>query len=128
MAISTLDYVSFYSQQGWRIFPCKAGDKVPLVKWADEATTDLFQINEWWGRYPDANIGLATGPRSGVFALDVDAGHGGKETLAAHIAKHGNLPQTPTSNTGGGGNHYLFIYPPNVEIRNSAGKLGNGLD
>jgi replicative DNA helicase len=128
MAVSTLDYVTFYSQQQWRIFPCKAKDKTPLVKWADEATTDMFQIAEWWSKYPDANVGLATGRRSGVFALDVDAGHGGKETLAAHIAKFGPFPPTPTSNTGGGGHHYLFIYPPNVEIRNSAGRLGQGLD
>lgn len=125
---NAFDFASFYSKQGWEIFPVKPHDKTPLVKWADEATSDIFQIGEWFtNRYPDANIGLACGKRSGLFALDVDAGHGGKETLTAHVMKYGGLPHTPTSNTGGGGNHYLFSMP-DFSIRNSAGKLGAGLD
>lgn len=125
---TAIDFAAFYSQQKWDIFPCKPHDKTPLVKWADEATSDMFQIAEWWSRYPDANIGLATGKRSGVFALDVDAGHGGLDTLRQHTEKFGRLPDTPTSNTGGGGNHYLFSWDDNYKVRNSAGRLGQGLD
>lgn len=125
---TALDFATFYSEQKWDIFPVKSHDKTPLVKWADEATHDIFQIAEWWSKYPDANIGLATGRRSGVFALDVDAGHGGIETLKAHTDKNGQLPKTPTSNTGGGGNHYLFQWDEKYNVRNSAGKLGAGLD
>ena len=123
---TALDFAAFYSEQKWDIFPCKPHDKTPLVKWTDEATSDLEQIAEWWSKWPDANIGMATGERSGVFALDVDAGHGGIETLKAHTDKNGALPETPTSHTGGGGYHYIFEYADNV--RNSAGKLGQGLD
>ena len=36
------------------------------------------------------------------------------------------MPETVTSQTGGGGFHYLFKYPG--PVRNSAGKLDNGLD
>ena len=73
--LSPLEFASFYSEHGWEIFPCKPKDKTPLVKWADVATTDMFQIAEWWSMYPDATIGMATGKRSGFFALDVYAGH-----------------------------------------------------
>ena len=37
-----------------------------------DATTDETQIDRWWATWPHANIGLATGARSGVIVLDVD--------------------------------------------------------
>jgi len=59
------DILKFYSENGWQIFPVKAGDKTPLVKWADEATTEWNKITGWldhyhaWGRffaYPSLTI------------------------------------------------------------------------
>jgi putative DNA primase/helicase len=41
--------------------------------------------------------------------------------------KHGKLPETRTADTGGGGVHHLFKYP-DFPVKNSAGKLGPGLD
>jgi len=119
-------YLKFYSDRGWKIFPCRPKDKTPLVKWQDEATNDMRKIEAWWSQYPDANVGLATGKRSGLFALDIDAGHGGVETLNHLIQKYGQLPNTPMSNTGGGGYHYLFSYT--TEVRNTASKIGAGID
>lgn len=125
---TAFEFAAFYSSKHWQIFPVKPHDKTPLVKWQDEATDDTFRIGEWFtSKYPNANIGLACGKRSGLFALDVDSGHGGIETLANLTKKHGELPMTPKSKTGGGGYHYFFRMPE-MEIRNSAGKLGNGLD
>lgn len=116
-------YAERYAAQGWQVFPVKPKDKLPLGKWADIATStnaaDLFAGNE--------NIGIATGARSGLVVLDVDFGHGGEETLAALTAVHGTLPDTPIAKTGGGGRHILFAHP-GFDIRNSAGKLGKGLD
>lgn len=125
---TVLDFAAFYAMKHWHIFPVKPHDKTPLLKWQDEATDNALIIGEWFSnKYPSANIGLATGKRSGLFALDVDAGHNGIETLKELTAKHGDLPLTPKAHTGGGGYHYFFKMPEQ-EIRNSAGKLGNGLD
>jgi hypothetical protein len=36
------------------------------------ATTDAQLIRCWWARWPNANIGIATGRRSGLLVVDVD--------------------------------------------------------
>jgi hypothetical protein len=125
--MDTLKLARSYAGFGWQVFPLKPRDKVPFLPWADVATTDEKMITGWWDTQPDNNIAIATGARSGLVALDVDPGHGGEATLAALVAQHGPLPDTPQALTGGGGRHYLFAHP-GVEIRNSAGLLGPGLD
>jgi KaiC/GvpD/RAD55 family RecA-like ATPase len=122
-----LDFARGYAKFGWQVFPCLPRDKKPLVRWADVATTEDNMLVGWWDTNPDANIGIACGKRSGVVVLDVDAGHGGYDSLADLIAQYGKLPETPISKTGSGGEHIFFKHP-GVEIRNSAGKLGQGLD
>lgn len=125
--MNPVPYAQAYAQKGWQTFPLKAKDKIPFVKWADVATCDQTMITGWFDNYPDANIGIACGSRSGIVVLDVDAGHGGYESLTKLIEKHGALPETPVSKTGSGGEHIFFKHP-GIEIRNSAGKLGAGLD
>jgi replicative DNA helicase len=120
---TNLEYCNFYSDKGWRVFPCKSDKKPAVFDWPNEATTDKAKIAAWWGGNPNAGIGLATGKQSGIFAIDIDAGHNGFETLAGLPA----MPETVMSNTGGGGKHILFRYPE-VEIRNSASKVGQGID
>lgn len=120
-----------YASIGFAVFPLTPGSKRPIAgsNGLKDATTDITQIGLWWGRqYPDANIGIATGERSGIVVLDVDVKHGasGAASLAALIAEHSTLPPTPEQTTPTGGTHYLFRYAPGV--RNSAGKLGPGLD
>jgi hypothetical protein len=110
------------------VFPSKP-DKTPYTAHGHlDATTDARRINAWWNRYPDANPAMPTGKRSGVFVLDVDRDGWGFGTLEALEAEHGELHKTYAVRTGGGGVHYYFKLPEGVEIRNSAGKLGRGLD
>ena len=109
--------------------PCPNAGKHPrLRKWQEEASNDLDVVAEWIRQYPRANVGIATGALSRFFALDVDPEKGGRETLAALEAEHGRLPQTVQSTTGSGGSHFLFQMPDGMNLRNSAGKLGDGLD
>ena len=63
--------------RGWHVFPCGAGEKLPLTKhgWKD-ATRDAVVIEHWWSERPDSNVAVATGPSSLVVA-DFDARHGG---------------------------------------------------
>lgn len=123
------EFLKFYSEKGWQSFPCVARNKTPLVKWADVATTEIDTLVGWLEQWPDMNIGIATGERSGIFVLDVDADHNGFESLDTLEKKFGKLPKTPTVITGGGGRHYFFKHPK-IKLRNvqNSGKLGKGLD
>lgn len=125
--MQTIDFARAYSKAGWLSFPCIANDKKPLVKWADVATTEENMLVGWWDTNPAANIGIACGRKSGIVVLDVDADHEGYESLESLLLQYGKLPDTPISKTGSGGEHVFFKHP-GIEIRNSAGKLGRGLD
>jgi putative DNA primase/helicase len=92
-----------------------------------DATTDPLTINEWWQRWPNANVAMPTGVASLYFVLDIDL-PAGDESLQKLIEQHGDLPIAPVSVTGSGGRQVFFGYPVDPEIRNSAGKLGPNLD
>jgi hypothetical protein len=92
------------------------------------ATTNPALISAWWTNAPWANVGMRTGPESGIWVLDVDPRHGGEETLEALEQAHGPLPNTLTASTPSGGKHLVFRWPEARHIRNSGGKLGCGLD
>jgi Bifunctional DNA primase/polymerase, N-terminal len=78
---------------------------------------------------PERGIGVACGPRSGCFGLDVDPRHGGHTSLAQLVERYGRLPRTWAAQSGSGeGLHVFFAWPDGMEIRNSAGKVGPGLD
>jgi hypothetical protein len=85
---------------------CDRPAKHPLVRHGvKQATTDPDRIGRWWRRWPQANLGLATGI---VFdALDVDdpAGLAALRQLAGTAGLR--LPG-PLVATGGGGWHYWF--------------------
>jgi len=89
------------------------------------ASDDVLVVAEWWRRWPDANVGVVTGTRSGYVVLDVD-GAAGLRSLAELERRHGKI-ETAQVLTGSGGRHYWFRAPAG-ELRNSAGALGEGLD
>ncbi len=91
------------------------------------ATTDPTAIGKWWDMWPLANIAVRTGAPSGTVVLDVDPHKGGTDTLADLQARHGTLPDTIRSITGGMGEHIFFRHPGG-HIPNSVGKLGPGID
>jgi putative DNA primase/helicase len=94
---------------------CGSPGKHPLiVGWQAEATADSAVIKAWWGRYPNANIGVLTGKRSNVTVADID-GDVGKNTLRDLELKNGELPDTPRVITGSGGYHYYFQHEPRTD-------------
>lgn len=122
---------------GFAVFPVSnpvSGDansgKKPLVRWKDEATTDIEKISKWWQRWPNANIGIKTGPDSGIFVLDIDVGEGkvGLESLQALESKIGPLNPALIARTGGGGLHLFFAYPQDGHVPNSAGRIAPNID
>ena len=119
------------AEKGIPVFPCNPKTKSPLnAHGHKEATTDVAQIKEWWAIFPNAMLGIATGKVSSLFVLDVDT-HGdtnGYVTLSALEAEHGKLPDTYQVETASGGRHFYFRYPESRTIKNSAGRVGKGLD
>lgn len=96
---------------GWKVFPLAPRSKVPAIKGGRgclDASDDPDQILEWWAATPDANVGLATGPASGFWVLDVDPRSGGDISLDQLTQSNGSLPDTVLGLTGGGGQHFLF--------------------
>lgn len=63
---------------GVPVFPVVPGAKRPLTAHGFlDASTDKTDVDRWWGRWPEANIGMPTGPVSGVDVVDVDVRPGG---------------------------------------------------
>ena len=115
-----------YASNGHRVIPCN-WQKRPLIKgWPQAATTDPHQIQLWWQTWPLAMIGIPMGERSGLAVLDVDCKNGvdGFETMRANgwtIPTDAIEVRTPS-----GGAHFYFKF--SGKERNSAGKIGPGLD
>lgn len=105
----------YYAGMGLPVFPVKGGGKAPLTEHGcKDASTDAAQILKWWERWPDANIGIATGVGDRpLLVLDVDINHDkgkfGDEALDDLVKQFGDLPETWLCLTGGGGLHYYFF-------------------
>ena len=113
---------------GYRVFPLVAKSKTPRAgsRGVLDATTNTDAIHAWWTQRPDANIGLACG--DGLLALDVDPGaieaFGAEAVAGLELDWMGK----PKSHTPRGGFHLLMREPEGVQLRNSAGRIGRGLD
>jgi len=97
-------------------------DKRPLVRWQafQQRRATEEEAEEWFARWPDAQIGLVTGGLSGVDVVDFD-------TRDAPWPPRGReLPTDVVVATGGGGLHYYVRHTAGV--RNSAGRLADGVD
>ena len=131
-----------YAAIGWRIFPVHGidtdgrctcgkpacGGKHPITAQGfKDASSDPERIHAWWGRHPDANVGIPTGPASGLLVIDIDEGKGWES--ADRLEADGDLfSSTRVVKTGGGGLHLYFHYPEGMTIRNSTGNLAPGID
>jgi hypothetical protein len=81
-----------FAERGLAVFPCKR-DKAPLTSHGfKDASTDTGRISDWWTKHPEANIGIATGPISNIWVLDIDPRHHGDASLASLVEQHGPLP------------------------------------
>jgi hypothetical protein len=115
------------ARAGWAVFPVRPRDKAPATRnGLLDAKSDVAAVTATWKRWPDLNIGLRCGRESGLVILDVD-GDEGFESLHELEKVHDKLPKTLSVKTPRGGSHFYFQHP-GVEIRNTAGFPGPGLD
>ncbi|HKD73893.1 MAG TPA: bifunctional DNA primase/polymerase, partial [Ktedonobacterales bacterium] len=127
-----LDAALYYASSNMPVFPAGRSDKQPLCPHGlKDATIDEVQVRTWWRQYPHTMIGIATGPRAGIWVLDVDLNTrksiNGHASMARLEIEHGILPLTLCSITPRGGHHYLFRWN-GANIRNSVGKIAPGID
>lgn len=88
--------------------PDKRG-KNPMIRWKTYQTMmpTADDIHDWWGRWPNANIGMATGELSGIVVLDCDSGEARQLAL-----DKGGLEKAPAVWTGTpGGVHFWMRWP-----------------
>lgn len=139
-----------YLARGWPVFPvawpewrngwhcscvrgpdCQRAAKHPVARLAPhglrDASRDPRVIAEWWRQCPRASVGVVLGEVAGVWVLDVDARSGGLETLASLERDRGPLPATLRATTGGGGLHFVFLWPGR-RVPPRSHLLGPGVD
>jgi putative DNA primase/helicase len=140
MTDSLLECALQFAERKWCVFPlhslrdgqctCKrdcgknAGKHPRVTGGFKVATTDARQIQAWWRKWPDANIGIATGAVSGLIVIDID-GADGLATLQSLVAQHGALPRTAIVKTARGWHLYFAMPATCTPIPCS---IGNGLD
>lgn len=117
-----------YAAHGWPVFPCNPLNKHPLTEHGfQNATTNEGQIRAWWAMWPQANVAFPTGSVSGIDVLDVDADHGGFESLAVLQQRVAEWPTTLCVRTGGGGRHFFFRHVEHCRNTTELDGL-NGID
>jgi len=112
-----------YAERGWHVFPVRGRSKVPLTAHGfHDASTSAAQIENWWARWPKANIGIACG-FSKLLVVDLD-GEEGRATWPDLAVRNGEQETTLVCETGGGGLHLYFA----GEGRCTTRHLGKGID
>lgn len=137
---------SKYAMRGWQVFPCynivqgpagpqcscnsqgctSPGKHPRTQRGATEATTNQATIFNWWKEWPNANIGVATGSKSGIAVIDLDTKTEGPLHWQELQDIHGPV-ETLTTITGSGGAHWIFK-APSEGLRSTAGQIAKGID
>lgn len=122
-----LEAALLYLSRGWSIIPIDVTGpiKKPYVDWKPYQTRRATEqeLKTWWSVWPHAAVGIVTGKISDVVVIDIDPRHGGQPEPILEAA-----PTNLRVQTGGGGWHYYYSYPDNVErVPNRVGII-QGID
>jgi hypothetical protein len=118
-----LEHALAYAKRGLPVFPCNAL-KEPLVEHGvTEATTDPKKIEQWWARFPKANIGCdVTG--ANLCVVDFDPG-----SDMAQVKRDLQLPNTEMrQRTPRGGIHLFYAIDGEDRVANSVSKIAPKTD
>jgi len=94
-----------YLEKGISVIPV-GKDKKPLINWKEFQTRRATEeeLDQWWSKWPDANIGIVTGRISNLAVVDIEEG-----------GSVDGLPPTLMAKTGGGGWHFYYKYEDGIE-------------
>jgi hypothetical protein len=115
---------------GFKVFPILPNDKRPAIdSWPERATSDPAAVGAWWKENPDYNIGIHT---DNLLVVDLDPKGDGDRSWAGIVGERELFddapPPTMRVQTRSGGTHLYYTVPDGVKIRNSARKIGPGID
>lgn len=115
------------AELGYRVFPVRPGGKAPATPHGClDATCDIETIENWWTANPAYNIGVST---DGLLVVDVDVKDGvtpewfTPETADRLTSSAGAVVRTPRT-----GWHLWYRQPDGVELRNTTGRIADGID
>lgn len=108
-----------YADRGYRPIPAARQAKNTIVRWKHlNARTGPYpsrqEIEDWWTRYPDANIALVTGHGLAVWDLD------GPDALDLFITEVGAIPDGAPIVQSPHGLHIYCRYDPALTISSQA--------
>lgn len=116
-----------YAERGWRVMPIRRKTKIPYLKsWQNVATTDRATVQDWWRKWPSANVGIVFGKESGIIDIEADDEEGEK-TLSQLFSESGIVTPTFTSARG---KHRIFRYEDDlpakasIKLNHADAKLG----
>jgi len=117
------DEALWISREGFPVFPVERHSKKPLVRWQpyQQRLQTEQEVKNWWERWPEANIGMATGSLSRLVVLDCDS----PDALEIFITSFPEARDTAQAQTGRG-RHFYFAWEPG--IRTASAILGPGID
>lgn len=106
---------------GWSLIPLQPGSKEPLMPWKEYQTkkmteTELLQCLQ---KTPNMNLGLVTGPISGVVVIDLDG------TIGLAFGQQKKITSSLVVMSGKGEQVY---YKWTDGIKNSVSKISDGVD
>lgn len=79
----------YATRLGFPVFPLRSRGKTPLTQHGfQDASRDPAQVRAWWTQWPDANVGLPTGPAPLGIGLDVIDADGPEGVAAWTKLKH----------------------------------------
>lgn len=91
------------------------------------ATQNPHHIAAWLDEHPDCTaIAERTGKETGIFVMEFDPDHNGRESYERLVEKHGAI-ETETYQSPSGGLHFVFQMP-NFDFPQIIGKLWEGID
>jgi len=106
----------------------KKGSLIPTYKEFQGRVPTEKEVREWWTKWPDAMIGVITGPVSDLMALDFDW-YKLKDSEKAPLKDlvPDSIPG-PICISPEGGHHKLFRYPENGTVIKSTADILKGFD
>jgi hypothetical protein len=136
----TLAAALAYAKFGWSVFPAdiskppakhphKAGKNSNGKRWG--ATKNPAEIKRDFNKWKDAAVCIPTGVENGFFVVEADTPEGHDVDGVANLQKlidGREWPETRMAQSPSGSVHYLFTYPDEGLVRNSASTLAPGID
>lgn len=142
--MSVLEHAVWYASLGWRVLPlwpitpdpldpictcprgaaCTSPGKHPVLRDGSHgASSDAATVRKWFDREKEPNVGIATGPESGLYIIDLD----GADAIRvwSELTDGKAAPDSWIVRTGTGQHHYFSSTDP---LPNSASRIAPGVD